>query len=99
MRKVLSFGRAQRGATSLTATAELITAELLPLHRRCAVEILACGNADDYADWVTVAIRGRTHQEAARCAEQFSKQITRYGGVVLLSGLAVPLPGHHAPAG
>jgi len=97
MHKVLSFGRAQRGAVSLTATAELIAAELIPLHRRCTVEILACGNADDYGDWVTVSIRGRTLQETERCAEQFSKQITRYGGVVILSGLAVPAPGHPAP--
>jgi hypothetical protein len=87
MRKVLSFGRAQRGAMSLAATAELITTELIPLHRRCTVEILACGNADDHADWISIAIRGRSHQEAERCAEQFSKQITRYGGVVLLSGV------------
>ena len=83
---------------SLSATAELIAAELIPLHRRCAVEILACGNSEDFSDWVTVAIRGRSGEEAERCAQQFSKHITRYGGVVLLSGVET-VPMRHLPTG
>jgi hypothetical protein len=82
-----SFGRKVRKEPLLATEAMRLAKELAD--ERCAVRLLANGSAADYDDWIAVCFDSPSEPQAIRCADAFSKKITRLGAVLLRASEAV----------
>ena len=88
---LLSFARTTREEPmSVRAAAEVVALDIGTKYPGTRVTIVAFGSSDDYADWVTVDVQAEKQSVSEERAEMFSKQLTRYGGIVLLTGLGQP---------
>jgi hypothetical protein len=85
MSVVRTFGRVERRDPPLSAVAQLVAEDMSSEFGECTVEIMCSGSADDYSDWITVAIRTKDVTRSERCIEAFAKRITRFGAVLLSS--------------
>lgn len=80
---VRTFGRVERTNPPLSVVAQRVADDISIDFADCSVEIMCGGSAEDYADWITIAIRTKDTSQRERCIEAFSAGIARFGAVLL----------------